>query len=370
MVTQTSTRRPELDLIRTVVVFGLIFGHAALVFDADDDFYVKNADTTSVTTVLAGFVVIWAMPMLFLVSGVAAFSSLRKRGAGGFVKDRLLRLGLPLVVAVVTIVPIPQWIRSGMTESYWAFLPEFFDVHLNLADFPFVLDGEYFEAGHLWFVVLLVAWSLILAATARWIPSDYGFLARRGFVLLPFVPISLICALLGLEQEFAAWSRWAYLLFFLYGYVIAADDRLRAAMRRDAPLAALIGGVLFPVGAIGFLLVPGDPMSDMVPAHVAARALYGAASWCLCVAILGFLDRRTWTEQGGYLMAAALFVYIVHQPVVVVAAYHVVRWQAPIPVKYAAIVAVSFAVTLAAYEIVRRVPYLRELFGVRQAGRA
>ncbi|GAB1824351.1 acyltransferase family protein [Herbidospora sp. RD11066] len=366
---QTSTRRPELDLIRTLVVFGLIFFHAALVFDAEDDFYVKNADTTGVTMILAGFVVIWAMPLLFLVSGFGAFHSLRKRGSGGFAADRLLRLGLPLVVAVVTIVPIPQWIRAGMTESYWAFLPKFFDVHVDLTNFPFVLRGEHFETGHLWFVVMLLAWSLILALIARWIPADVGFLARRGLILLPLLPIALVCAFFGLEEGFAAWSRWAYLLFFLYGYIMAGDDRLRAAMRRDAGLAASIGGVLFAVGMTGFLLVPGDPMTDMGPYEIGVRVLYGAASWCACVAILGFLDRHTWTEKGGYLMAAALFVYIVHQPVVVVAAYYVVQWNAPILVKYAAIVAVSFAVTLAAYEIVRRIPYARALFGVRQAGR-
>ncbi|WP_066361003.1 acyltransferase family protein [Herbidospora mongoliensis] len=366
---QTSTRRPELDLIRIVVVFGLIFFHTALVFDSEDDFYVKNADTTGLTMIFAGFMVIWAMPMLFLVSGLAAWHSLRRRGAEAFAGDRLLRLGLPLVIAVVTIIPIPQWIRAGTAESYWEFLPKFFDVDVDLKNFPFILRGEHFETGHLYFVVMLIVWSLILALVARWIPSDYGFFARRGLILLPFLPISLVCAFVGLEEVFAAWSRWAYLLFFLYGYIMASDDRLRAAMRRDAPLAALIGGVLFAVGAPAFMLLDGDPMLDMEPFPIVVRALYGAASWCICVAILGFLDRRAWTEKGGYLATAALFVYIVHQPVVVVAAYYVVRWNAPILVKYAAIVAVSFAVTLAAYEILRRVPYVRALFGVRQAGR-
>ncbi len=133
---QVSTRRPELDLLRIIVVFGLIFFHAALVFDSEDDFYVKNADTTGVPMIFAGFVVIWAMPMLFLVLGVAAWHLLRRRGAAGFAGDRLLRLGLPLVVAVVTIIPIPQWIRAGMTESYWAFLPKFFDVHVDVTNFP------------------------------------------------------------------------------------------------------------------------------------------------------------------------------------------------------------------------------------------
>ncbi|TKK86831.1 acyltransferase [Herbidospora galbida] len=371
VIQRTSTRRPELDLIRIIVVFGLIFFHAALVFDAEDDFYVKNAETTSITMILAGFMVIWAMPMLFLVAGVASWHVLRRRTAAGFAGDRLLRLGVPLLVAVVTIIPIPQWIRAGTRESYWEFLPKFFDVHIDLGNFPLIVRGDHFETGHLYFVVMLIAWSLILALIVRWMPSDYGFFARRGLILLPFLPISLVCAFHGLEEEFAAWSRWAYLLFFLYGYILAADDRLREAMRRDAPLAAGIGAVLFAVGAPSFMLLDGDPMLDMGPLHIVVRALYGAASWCICVALLGFLDRREWSAKNeGYLARAALFVYVVHQPVVVVAAYYVVRWQAPILVKYAAIVAVSFAVTLAAYEVVRRIPYLRELFGARQAGRA
>ncbi|WP_061294895.1 acyltransferase family protein [Herbidospora cretacea] len=367
---QVSTRRPELDLLRIIVVFGLIFFHAALVFDSEDDFYVKNADTTGVTMIFAGFMVIWAMPMLFLISGLAAWHSLNRRSAAGFAADRLLRLGLPLVVALVTIIPIPQWIRAGTTESYWAFLPKFFDVYLDIREFPLVVRGEHFEAGHLYFVVMLIAWSLILALIARWIPADHGFFARRGMILLPFLPISAICAFLGLEEEFAAWNRWAYLVFFLYGYIMASDDRLRAAMRRDAPLAAGIGAVIFAVGMPGFMALDGNPMLDLEPLPIAVRALYGAAAWFFCVAILGFLDRRAWSERNGYLAAAALFVYVVHQPVVVVTAYYVVRWQAPILVKYAAIVTVSFAVTLAAYEIVKRIPYVRALFGVRQAGRA
>ena len=104
-------RRPELDAIRTFVVVGLVFFHSALVFDASDDFYVENPETTSVTTVLAGFGVLWAMPMLFLIAGLGSWHSLRRRGPGGFTVERLLRLGVPLVVATVTIVPVPQWLR-------------------------------------------------------------------------------------------------------------------------------------------------------------------------------------------------------------------------------------------------------------------
>src|SRR5215212_3085144 len=162
-----ATRRHELDAIRLVVVFGLVFFHAALVFDTRDDFYVKNAQTTEATTWLAGLAVVWAMPALFLIAGLGSWYSLRRRGTRGFAVERLLRLGVPLVFATLTIIPVPQWLRlkaadPGYDESYLEFLRRFFDVHIGLSDFPFVVQGDYFETGHLWFVVLLLTFSMMV----------------------------------------------------------------------------------------------------------------------------------------------------------------------------------------------------------------
>jgi peptidoglycan/LPS O-acetylase OafA/YrhL len=384
-------RRPELDAIRLVVVLGLVFFHTALVFDARDDFYIKNPQTTDVTTWLAGLGVVWAMPALFLIAGVGSWYSLRRRSATGFAAERLLRLGVPLVLATLTIIPVPQWLRlkaadPGYHESYPAFLREFFDVHIDLSEFPFILQGEHFETGHLWFVVLLLAFSMMLAPLVAWLPDrrvshvrEYlaSAVARRGAVLTAALPIALIAALLGMEEPFAGWSRWAYLLFFLYGFVLAADDRFRAAMRRDALPAAVVGVVLFCGAAAALSTAGGDPFTDMTAHAVLARALFGAAGWCWLVAILGLLDRpaRDPTRLDGttrrrrvyaYLGTAALPIYILHQPIVVVVAYYVVRWQAPILVKYAAIVAISFLVIFVVYDLgVRRTRITRLAFGIR-----
>jgi glucans biosynthesis protein C len=380
-------RRPELDAIRTFVVVGLVFFHSALVFDASDDFYVKNAETTSVTTVLAGFGVLWAMPMLFLIAGLGSWHSLRRRGPGGFAGERLVRLGVPLVVATVTIVPVPQWLRlkaadPAYDESYWRFLGQFFDVHVDLTNFPFVLRGAYFETGHLWFVVLLIAFSLLLApvvAVVRAGPAGDRVAAwveaRRGASLWPALVFAAVTAVLGMEESYAGWHRWAYLLFFLSGFLLASDERFRSAMRRDAVPAAIAGGVLFLLAGPGLLLAGDDPFTAMTPVALAARALFGAAGWCWVVAILGLLDRRR-PRSGvrppapwyAYLAVAALPLYVLHQPIVVAVAYVVVRWDAPMIVKYLAIVAASLALTLLAYDLlVRRSPVTRALFGMRPA---
>lgn len=404
-------RRPELDALRVAVVLGLVFFHAALVFDESDDFYVKNSETTGVTTVLAGFGVVWAMPLLFAVAGIGSWHSMRRRGPGGFAAERLLRLGVPLVFATLTIVPIPQWLRYGAREPYWRFWLSFFDVRLAPADFPFVLRGEYFETGHLWFVVLLLTFALMLAAAVRWIPRGgwadrlAAAAERPGVVFLPALPVALICAGLGLDEGFAAWDRWAYLLFFLYGYALAADPRSGAAVRRHAKPAAVLGPLAFLASAPAFVLSDEDPFLTMAPLQIVCRFFFGLAGWFCLVAILGLLDRRRPAEPpppaagspaaghsaagpapvgpsvvtpaatGGrrlfaYLAAAALPFYVLHQPIVVAVAYGVVPWDAPIVVEWLVIVVISLVLVLIAFDLgVRRTRVTRFLFGMRRATR-
>ncbi|WP_086792715.1 acyltransferase family protein [Streptomyces thermovulgaris] len=390
-------RRPELDTIRVLVVLGLVFFHAALVFAADDDFYVKNTETTEVVLIAAGFAVVWAMPLLFLVSGLGAWHSLRRRGPGGFAKERLLRLGVPLVFATLVLNPLPQWLRlrsagAGHHVSYLDFLPRFYEVRLEPAQFPFLLQGEHFETGHLWFVVLLLTFSLLLAPLVRWLPHApvrrigdrlaHTVLHRPGTVLAPALVFAAICAFARMEQEYAGWHRWSYLLFFLAGFTFAADDRFRAVMRREARLAAVLGVALFAASGPGFALAD-EPMTDTTVLATVSRALFGAAGWCLVLALPGLLDRRRLERPPEspdpaaaprprgrglwrHLAVAALPLYVLHQPVVVAVAYVVVGWSAPVPVKYAALVTISFALTFALYELlVRRTRVTRFLFGMR-----
>ncbi|KOX03323.1 membrane protein [Streptomyces sp. NRRL B-1140] len=388
-------RRPELDAIRMLVVIGLVFFHSALVFATEGDFYVRNSDTTEVVTVIAGFAVVWAMPLLFLISGLGAWHSLQRRGEGAFIAERLLRLGVPLLLATVLLNPLPQWLRQrssdpGYEESYPAFLPHFFDVHVELDEFPFLIQGQYFETGHLWFVVLLLTFSLLLAPLPRRLPREptrraldrvaAATLRRRGTLLSPALLFAALCAFVGMEEDYAGWHRWSYLLFFAAGFLLAADTRLRTAMRREARAAACLGVLLFISAAPGFITAD-DPFTQATPLAVASRALFGAAGWCLVVAIPGLLDRpgrqpspRPVTPADmtsrqrvyGYLAAAVLPLYVLHQPIVVAVAYVVVRWSAPIPVEYAVVVVTSLALTLAAYELlVRRTRVTRFLFGMR-----
>ncbi|GIH95233.1 acyltransferase family protein [Planobispora siamensis] len=386
----TSERRTELDSIRVLVVVGLVFFHTALVFDARDDFYVKNAETTPVTLVVSALGVLWAMPLLFFLAGLGARHSLRRRGAGEYAAERLRRLGVPLAFGTVVLVPVPEWLRQrsdpAFHESYLEFLPRFFDLDgFKWRDFPFIFEGRHFEFGHLWFLLLLLTFSLILTPLVRWggswgprLGDRAAALAERrpGAILLPAVPLAAVCALAGLEEQFAGWHRAAYLLFFLSGFAFAGDERFRAALRRDLRLIAISGVVLFLVGGPLLMTAGGDPFTDLTPQAVAGRALFGVTGWCWLIAILGFLDRRgrsAATPRGrgprrwyAYLSEAVLPLYVLHQPVVVAVAFVVIAWEASIAVKFSVIGTVSLVLIFAAYDLlVRRTAPTRFLFGLR-----
>jgi fucose 4-O-acetylase-like acetyltransferase len=220
------TRRRELDVMRVFVVAGLVLFHSARIFDTGD-FYVKHEPASEVVSVLVSFTALWGMPLLFIVSGMGISYSLRTRTTRQFAVERTRRLLVPLVFGVMVIVPPQIWtrLRSDPTfdESYLAFLPRFLDVRLELSNFPFVLGDDagtgLFEWGHLWFLVLLFAWSLLLLPVIRYLQSSggqrvIGRLADRvdcfWVIVAAGLPLALLEGGLGSEEEWAGWNRYSY----------------------------------------------------------------------------------------------------------------------------------------------------------------
>src|SRR4051794_7993741 len=49
---------------------------------------------------------VYLMSLMYFLSGLFVWRSLTRKGAGRFLSDRLLRLGLPLIPAVFVLMPI------------------------------------------------------------------------------------------------------------------------------------------------------------------------------------------------------------------------------------------------------------------------
>jgi surface polysaccharide O-acyltransferase-like enzyme len=403
VVERPPIRRDELDLLRALVVVGLVFFHTGVIFGVGE-FPIKAAATQNrVATVFLGFGATWGMPLLFLIAGMGTWYSLRSRGPAAFVRERLRRLGVPLLVGLFTLVPLQVWLglrRAGDPGSYASFYARFWDVRPAL-DFPFLITaapGGVFETGHLWFLVCLLGFSLVLLPglvwlrrpAARRLPERLaGPLAGPGSLLLPALPLAVVEVVLGSETGHGGWNHCSYALFLIYGCLAAADPRTGEALQRPWRPAAALGLLLFLATGAAYAAADAgaEPVTGMDSLSMAFRLLKSVDGWLWVVAIVGLAGSRTQRRRrspaptapgrpaladllrrlGAYANDAVLPFYVLHETVIVVVAYFLLAWPIGAGAQYGVIALASLAATLLLYDLgVRRTPVTRFLFGLKQ----
>jgi glucans biosynthesis protein C len=406
VVERPPTRRDELDLLRALVVVGLVFFHTAVIFGAGE-FPIKATTENRVATVFLGFGATWGMPLLFLISGMGIWYSLRSRSPAAFARERLRRLGVPLLVGLLALVPFQVYLglrRAGDSSSYASFYARFWHVRPTL-DFPFVITaapGGVFETGHLWFLVCLLGFSLALLPGFAWLrrpartpllQRPAGLLARPCGLLLPALPLAVVEVALGSETGHGGWNHGSYALLLAYGFLAAADPRTGEAFQRHWRPAAALGLLLFlaaGAAAYGAADAGAEPFTDMDPRSMAFRLLKTIDGWLWVASIVGLArarigrlrsspaqplphraDRASRLRRlGAYANDAVLPFYVLHETIIVAVAYLVLAWPVGGGAQYCLVALVSLAATLLLYDLgVRRSPLTRFLFGLKQLGR-
>jgi peptidoglycan/LPS O-acetylase OafA/YrhL len=401
---RAADRRPEFDVMRAFVVAGLVVFHSAVVFAAGTSWFVKDPRPSIGFTVFLLWGSLWGMPLLFLVSGMGARYAMRTRAPTAFARERLARLAVPFAVGLVVLVPpmfyLERLAQPAFHEPYWRFWLGFVNVPALarglLPSGSWKSGGAEFDPAHLWFLYVLLGFSLALLPLFAYLRGVRGrpfvdrlagIAGRHGtvVVLAAAIPLMVVEAVFGPDVNTGGWERTVYVFPLLYGFLIASDPRFEAALRRSRwpALAVACAATTALVTWAGVLGGSGAGLNG-VPAGWSA--LQGLAGWAWIAAIMGFallLAARhgpgRGTGAGGtgaagarlsraarYANEAVLPFYLLHEPVIVAAAWFIVRWHAPVPGKYAALVIVSFAVTLALYEtLIRRFRVTRLLFGMK-----
>jgi glucans biosynthesis protein C len=403
-----AARRPELDVMRALVVAGLVVFHSAVVFAPGASWFVKDPRPAIGFTVFLLWGSLWGMPLLFVVSGMGVRYAMRARSGAAFARERLARLGIPFVTGLVLLAPpmfyLARLSQPGFNEPYGRFWLSFENVPAIAAGLlprgSWISGGTGFDPAHLWFLYVLLVFSLALLPLFGYLAGPRGArladrmaaLAGRHPVRLlaaAAVPIMVTEAVFGPDVNTGGWERLAYVFPFLYGFLIAGDARFESALR-CARWPALAAALLASTGLLAWAAALNSRgISAMTGAAPGWSALQGLAGWSWIVAILGFgaaitaRHRRPqgpasprplaeheprWRRAARYGNEAVLPFYLLHEPVIVAAAYLIVRWHAPALAKYPALVASSLAATLAIYELaIRRHRPTRLLFGMKPA---
>jgi glucans biosynthesis protein C len=320
----------------------------------------------------------WRLPLLFFVSGAAATLSLRRRSWLQFAHERAQRLVLPLGVGVFLVCPPQTWVNRMVNGHPISCL----DLYRTIL-VPAPIGTMNWI--HLWFLAYVLAFSvagmpllmlLRSAAGRRAIAAAARACTRwRLAVYLMVVPSALVAGLLGPRWPITYdlihdWANLcAGLVLFLWGFALGSSSGwldLVTARRREFMLVGLSVAALFFAAHLSGLterLLPGVQIAFWS----AVNSAY-AITWVL--ALVGYA-RVLFRAPSAWLRAANRAVYplyILHQTVTVVAAYLLLPWPMTYWVKLPLVMAATFLVSWGAYGVIRRVRWMRPLFGLRSRG--
>jgi glucans biosynthesis protein C len=369
MTTQTATQAPlgerryDLDWVRISAFMLLIVFHVGMYY-VTWDWHVKSPAASRAIEPLMMLSSPWRLSLLFLVSGVATAYLMEHKGTKGFFGQRSLRLLVPLIFGMAVIVPPQSYLevveKVGYPGSYLDFLGLYLTGYHGFCKGADCLRLPTWN--HLWFVVYLWVYTLVLYVGVRWVPRFVpalrSFVERAlggsGALLWP------IAYLVGIQLTLASrfpqnhalvgdWYNHAlYGAVFLLGFALAGARAPWVAME-EARWHALGGAIL------GWALICAK-----------VYAVYGAVQWLAIVAILGFARRHLNHDFAArrYLSPAIFPVYILHQTIIVVCAHSLKPSHLEPGVEGLLLVMVTAAASFLGYEVIRRVGLLRPLFGL------
>jgi len=360
-----------LDNLRAFVIVMVIVLHASITYMAyaPEWWYVLDPDRSDLFTMLVLLVDVPTMPALFLVAGYFALPSLERRGAGGFIREKTVRLAIPWAFGVVFLAPLATYMTYVSRDVPMSYL-EFW-----ATDFwgPMFQQSVYWFLGVLFALFVLLAW--VHAASPRLratgpsveVPRPRLFVAfialtaagsilfAPSFGLDDWLPLSLLFVVQPARIAF-------YVGYFALGIYAERRGWFSAAGFRPSLGPWGWGCVLAGLAYLGFRWTVSPAT---VPERAVAALLF--ATFCLTAVIAGIaLFQRRFDGAGPAwrtLAANSFGIYYLHPLVLYPLAYVLLDLPAASLAKAAILVAVTLVVSLAVNALVlKRLPGLRRMF--------
>ena len=303
------------------------------------------------------------MPVFFLLSGFFSALLWQRRGLRAMARQRLRRIGIPLVIACFTVLPLSIWllaVAAGRQAPY---------------DFPaWALPLLWvFSLGHLWFL-----WYVLLIAGCFVVAARLGIQFRHRLAWWLAIPVSMAISLLMVEPIYGSDNATAlipdaaviayYTCFFVFG---AFFHQRKFAVQRWWTIALLPAAAAFYAGLSlleSYLTtfggpVPGEAASDFEgavpdafmfenPLTLASALIEAGCAWLMCFGLMGLFrwiaSRENFTVR--YVSDASYWMYLVHLPLVIAGQFLVVDWPIHYHLKFLLVCGGVTAILLATYQ--------------------
>ncbi len=155
-----SSRSVSIDYLRAFITLLVLYHHSTLAYTTfarqDTAHFISStapivdSQRWAFLDYAENFNDVFFMSLMFFISGLFVWPLLKSKGAGSFLRDRLVRLGIPFLAGVVLLMPLayyPSWLSVGGAPGY---------LHYWIA---FIKAG--WSPGPLWFIWVLLLFDAI-----------------------------------------------------------------------------------------------------------------------------------------------------------------------------------------------------------------
>jgi glucan biosynthesis protein C len=341
------------------------------------------------------YIHIFRMSSFFLIAGFFGCLLWHREGSVGFIRNRLGRILLPLVLGWLLFDPmitcVAIWQARVKAAAMAARAPETSLWHATLSAFT---TGEVFRdrfpLEHLWFLYyLLLMYALVLCL--RWMCGKWANGARRiADTVFRTVLESwwgTICIAVPLTGAFyhMAPSRGlrtphgltpdktvllAYFIFFVIGWFLFRQPDLLRILERRALRSSVVGVVagIWPLALLAHTANTAARLTRMET--LSNSAAYALAMVLVTFGFIGIFLRWMSTPRPvvRYLSDSAYWIYLAHYPLVTALLVALAPWPVHWSVKIPIIVMGSLAILLLSYHFLIRYSWIGMLLsGPRRA---
>lgn len=367
-----------MDNIRNFVILLVLVYHSAAAYSIITPHWIVHDTHSFLADFIRELFDVFMMPVLFFIAGYFALSSLEKKGAWKFLKDKVKQLLAPWVMAVFIVLPLglydqpvkpirPFW-------KYWLSYLNSFQIRLRFTETPV---GPTTQAIY-WFISLLFVFFfifvLVYTLLHRWrgkinirvankersgdsvlvVFGLFGLLTSVAyFIILLFVPDSSWFTL-HMFLEFQVTRLIPYFGCFLLG--IYAQSRKWFV--RGKPLGSLVfwGPVSIVLAATYFAV--GQPVFADTAGTAKLSIMYllffaFLRSFLLLSLLVTFISygERFWNKSNWFdrqLTSTSYNIYLIHFFIIVAIQSALLKWiGGPISAKIAIVFFVALAVSYA-----------------------
>ena len=359
---QPTTRLYYVDWLRVIAFAILIAYHSSVAFFPDMKWLISSPQGSETLSLVMMYPRAWRLALLFFVSGMGTWFVFRSSTGLDFLKERFLRLFVPLIFAMCVIVVPQVWYERMWEDGYQGSLLTFWLTrYFTEGKYP---DGN-FTWAHMWFVGYLIVmcfvcypvFRLVTQPVMRPVMDWFERQARSNAIYLFFLlPLVLNLALSPFFPRqtnalyndgawFAAWASWFGLGFLIAKHHAAVIGAIISRRHASLALSLTIAACLYVfswTGAGGYSI--GD-YNEMTPLF---KVLLFALAWSTILAAVGYAAAHLnkGSRALSWLNRKIFPLYIVHQTVVVAALFYVLPLGLGVWTEYLLVAAATAAGSL------------------------